>query len=218
MQIQFRRLGLSDGVAMGRVGVQDAMLCGELSLEQGIWWGEGLVTNLEPLTVEVLSKLSVSQVETRRLEVLFPVTKQPWFAVDLTRLYEQSETHPTGCHTALRSWAPRGFENQAEVAQVEMGADDASGLFHMLLNQPTTHHCLDQVHDGSAWSPWSEHHMVVCYSRKRMLTVYPDSPPPGSESIENCAFHTPFWVDLYRGEKRLIRWGQPMMLKRRRYL
>lgn len=217
MKVQFQRRGVSENEPVALIGNQKARITGDSSDEAGIWWGEGVVTSLEPLSVEVISKLTEPQAEPTRLELLFPVTRLPWFAVDLHLLCQQSEIQPVACHNALRAWAPTGWENRDGIAEVELDAIYASELFHMLLNLPTRVHCLLEVHNGESWAKWSEHHMVVCYSRDRRLDIYPDKPPPGSSIIENCAFHTPFWVDLYRGEERLIRWGQPKMLKRRRY-
>lgn len=218
MQVQFERLGLSEGVPVGRVGTQETRLLGDLGGEQGLWWGEGEVVGLAPLTVSVTARLTEPRDEPSRLEILFPVVREPWFAVDLSRLRRNSETQPLARQAALRAWVPGGWDTEDGVGRTELSANDASRLFHMLLNQPTDIHCLHEVHDGSNWAPWSEHHLVVCYSQNRQLNVHPDQPPPGTSAIKDCAFHTPYWVDLYRGEERLVRWGQPRMLKRRRYI
>ena len=216
MRVHFQRRGVVGGAPMGIVGNQEAILSGDLSENEGIWWGEALVTCLEPLTLKVLFKLSESRVEPERLEIGFPLIGDPWFAVNLKRLYEQSETQPQASRTALRGWAPSGWVNQCGTGKTKLDAIDSSRLIHMLLNLPTHIHCLQEVHDGSSWLPWSEHHLVVCYSRNRQLRIYPNQPPPGSTAIEDCAFHTPFWVDLCRGEERVVRWSQQKLLKRHR--
>ena len=54
--------------------------------------------------------------------------------------------------------------------------------------------------------------------RTGSLTSIRSNSSTRNHAIKDCAFRTPFWVDLYRGDERLVRWGQPRMLKRRRYI
>ena len=119
-KVQFKRLGISERHPIAIVGNQKARLTGGSSNEEGIWWGEGVVTSLEPLSVEVVSRLTEPKTEPTRLEILFPVTKLPLFAVDLNLLRQESEVQPLACQSALSAWAPMGWEYRDGIAEVEL--------------------------------------------------------------------------------------------------
>lgn len=212
--VHFRRLGLDGPDVVARVALLTATLVGGEARRPGGWWGEGKVTSVNPLEIEVLRFLKEDKLSrVDRLEVTFPVTREPWFAVDLEAMRAGLERQPSAFLKVEQTWRVRDSEIvSAGLASVEMWADCVSGIFHLLM-QGGHEHCLLQIHDGKAWLELRDIEMKLQYSQDRSVVIRGDGTVCG-EAIPGVERHTPFWVDVIRNGKRLVRWGQPRMLKR----
>jgi hypothetical protein len=72
---------------------------------------------------------------------------------------------------------------------------------------------MTEVHAGGSWQPYTEVDLVLKYGSERIVRIEKGVPVVGNDRGDHSNSRTPFWVDVFRDGERLVRWGQPAMLR-----